>query len=166
MRFKEFLELEESFTELGSVYGPYMAASGNPVEQAVNAILKVEKMIGMRKFLTSIPLALYAKVMFVIAAARFIKNPMDKANHERLLKWLAESVKLSVYTGASIPLAMAAGAAMAPGVGEWVAGLVAKGVSYGYFYLGQWAEQAKDNPKYADLANRIIALLPQTISKK
>jgi len=177
LNFKEWMELEQDVTfiqemftqgaiEFGvAVVDPEVAQNvENAVSRFFGLIGKVDKWVGLKKFLATLPKAIYAKIMFVFALAKFMKNPLDRGNRENLLHWMSEVGKLSVYSGATIPLAMLVGAAIAPGIGEAIAAGLAKAVSYGYFYMGQWAENMKDHPEHGEFARKILKLLPQTVA--
>jgi len=133
-------------------------------QQFLDYMRKIEKWVGIKKFLISIPKTLLAKVMFVIAVIKFFKNPLDKAALNEVINRLTEVGKLSIYSGASIPAAMVVGGIMLPGYGEFVAGILAKTVTYAYFYMGQWANNNIENPKYSEVAKKIQNLMPQTMN--
>lgn len=173
MDFKEWLELQEQQVHRDAslileVLQEAEEAPTTDVEKAgpimkfFGLIQKIDKWIGITKFLSMLPKAVYAKVMFIFALVKFFKNPLDRSNRENVLHWLSEVGKLSVYSGATIPLAMLIGSILAPGWGEIVAAGIAKAVSYGYFYMGQWAENMKDHPQHGEFARKVLKLLPQT----
>lgn len=173
IKIEEDVEIIESMISQGSEYltnmPPNKEANGELdkiVSKLLSILNKIDKWIGMKKFLTIIPKTLYANIMLIVQIGKFSKNPLDKEVQKNLLYWMSENGKLSIYSGASIPVAIFLGNLLGGGIGQLIGGLVAKGVSYGYFYLGQWAENMQDNPKYGEFAKKILKTLPQTIIKK
>lgn len=126
-------------------------------------VQKIDGYVGISKFLKALPKTAYANFMFGLAFLKFVKNPTDQENQTNILHWMSESVKMGVYSGATIPLGAVLGGMISAGWGSMVGAILSKTVSYGYFYMGQWAERNVDHPKFGDFAKKIIGLMPKTM---
>lgn len=129
--------------------------------------IKLEEFSGFTKFFSMLPHVALVKIRFVISVGKFIRHPLDRDTRENLLHWLSEASKASVLSGAAtIPIGMAIGYAVSGPVGVATGVLIAKGVSWAYFYLGNWANMAKDHPEHGEFARKILALMPQSMAEK
>ena len=159
MNFKKWLQ-QEMFTQSGIEFGSAIAnpdiASNiqNTEETLVSWIKKVDSILGATKFIKALPPTLKAQIKFLHSVYIFTKKP-NYNNLSQIIKNSIELTSLSVYSGLTVPVALAIG-------GEQAA-VIAKAISYAYFYLGNWAEKNLKNPKYQQMAEKIQKVMPKTI---
>jgi hypothetical protein len=157
---------EHDWTMAGIQMGQNPDFAAPVIDGVQKAFNQIDSIIGMQKFAKALPKAALTQVMFIVSVLAFVRRPNDLAALTEVIKRMSEAAKMGVYSGATVPLGAIIGNAIAPGTGGVIGGIIAKAISYGYFYMGQWADINANNPKYAEWAKKVHDMMPKSMTQK